>query len=267
VHDISDERVLVLMPTIADGERMERALAGAAMVCTVCRDLHDLCQQIVRGGGVALLTEEVFDADRNGLLLASLAQQPPWSDFPLLILAREGFEMRRTTIRESVNATLVERPVRIRSLVSVVRAALRSRRHQYSVRAYLDERREVADTLRAKEERLRFALEAGRLGSWELDLSTGHLESSDIFRAIFGRLSDVEFTYEELFGAVVHEDRDRMRDAVSQALRNRTDLDAECRCIWPDQSVHWVMIRGRAVYRDDGLPIRVGGGVPGYDRA
>ena len=42
-----------------------------------------------------------------------------------------------------MNATLVERPVRGRSLLSVMRAALRSRRRQYEVRDHLAERLQV----------------------------------------------------------------------------------------------------------------------------
>ena len=57
-----------------------------------------------------------------------------------------------------MNVTLVERPVRMRSLLSVVRAALRSRRHQYAVRDHLAEREREAEALRESEERAR--------GSW-----------------------------------------------------------------------------------------------------
>jgi signal transduction histidine kinase/ActR/RegA family two-component response regulator len=47
-----------------------------------------------------------------------------------------------------MNATLVERPVKLRSLLSVVRAALRSRRHQYAIRDHLAERGRMEEELR-----------------------------------------------------------------------------------------------------------------------
>lgn len=138
---ISDGRVLVLMPTSKDGDRAFRALAAAGIECTVCQDMGELCSEIGRGAGMALLTEEALEDDRQGYLQAALAGQPHWSDFPLVFLAREGAEKRRSAIRETMNATLVERPVKVRSLLSVVRAALRSRLHQYEVRDYLAERK------------------------------------------------------------------------------------------------------------------------------
>ena len=55
-----------------------------------------------------------------------------------------------------MNATLVERPVKVRSLLSVVRAALRSRRHQYAIRDHLAERD------RAEAEIVRLAAESER---------------------------------------------------------------------------------------------------------
>ena len=125
----ADERVLVLMPTAKDGERTGAALAAAGLRSVVCKDLADLCREIGCGAGLALLTEEAVVGDREGCLQKLLSEQPQWSDLPLVVVAREGAEERRHHIRESMNATLVERPVKIRSLLSVIRAALRSRRH------------------------------------------------------------------------------------------------------------------------------------------
>jgi PAS domain S-box-containing protein len=152
----TDERILVLMPTAKDGERTGRALAAAGLSCAVCKDLPDLCREIGRGAAAALVTEEAIDRDRSGCLQEALRAQPPWSDFPLVVLARA--EGQGHQLRESMNATLVERPVRARSLLSVVRAALRSRRRQYEVRDHLAERQRAAETIRHERERYRITL-------------------------------------------------------------------------------------------------------------
>jgi PAS domain S-box-containing protein len=151
------ERVLVLMPTTKDGERMRHALTGAGLDCAVCKDMAELCREIALGGGAVLLTEEAVATDRNSCLHELLRDQPRWSDFPLVVLAREK-EGRGHLIRESMNAMLVERPVRVRSLLSVLRAALRSRRRQYEVRDHLEERARAADTIRQERERYRVTL-------------------------------------------------------------------------------------------------------------
>lgn len=143
---MNDERILVLMPTSKDAERMRHALADARLDAFVCKDINELCREIPQGAGTALLTEEAAAA---GCLSDALRRQPPWSDFPLVVLAREGTEGRG--LRESMNAMLVERPIKIRSLVSVVRAALRSRGHQYAVRDHLE-------TIHKERERYRVTL-------------------------------------------------------------------------------------------------------------
>jgi PAS domain S-box-containing protein len=137
----TDERVLVLMPTAKDGERTLKALAQAGLSGCICREVHELCGEILKGASVALVPEEAIVNDRKLCLQEVLSEQPPWSDFPLVVLAREGAEERGNQIRESMNSTLVERPVKFRSLVSVVRAAMRSRRHQYAIRDHLAERK------------------------------------------------------------------------------------------------------------------------------
>src|SRR3712207_7001640 len=64
----------------------------------------------------------------------------------------------------------LERPFHPTTLVSAVRAALSARRRQRQVRDALAERE-------ASAERLRFALRAGRLGSWRSEEHTSELQS------------------------------------------------------------------------------------------
>ena len=113
--------------------------------------MDGLCREVRRGAGAVLLTEEAITADKAGCLAAALNEQPPWSDLPLVVLAREGSSDGH--LRESMNATLVERPVKVRSLVSVVRAALRARRRQYEVRDHLAERERMEEVLREADRR------------------------------------------------------------------------------------------------------------------
>src|SRR5919205_695529 len=89
----------------------------------------------------------------------TLARQPPWSDFPLVVLTGGGESAPGGTdilksLGDAVNVTLVERPTRVITILSAVRAALRARRRQYEVRAHL-----LTERL-AQEERARLLEEA-----------------------------------------------------------------------------------------------------------
>jgi PAS domain S-box-containing protein len=115
---------------------------------------------------------------------------------------------------------------------------MRGRTRQY-------EARERLHTIRARERELRFALAAGRLGAWTLDLATGRLDASEHCKANFGRRADEPFTYEDLLASVHPDDQAVMQEAVRHTIETGADYDIEYRCIWPDGSQHWVQIRGR----------------------
>ena len=113
--------------------------------------------------------------------------------------------------------------------------------------------------LQASEERLRFALEAGQLGSWSINLDTGHLTASDSCKVICGRQPGDPLTLDELQASIHPDDRSVQQDAIEQAIANRSLLDAEYRLTTPAGQEKWVQIRGRAHYRADGTPLLITG--------
>lgn len=154
---VTEERVLVLMPTSQDTTRTCELLDGSGLLGVPCVDIDAVCDELIAGAGLVLLTDEALGEGAERLS-AVLSDQPSWSDVPLVVLSREGSDSRSAWFRESINATLVERPVRMRTLLSVVHSALRARRRQYEVRDHLAERQRTAEAIRAERERLRITL-------------------------------------------------------------------------------------------------------------
>jgi signal transduction histidine kinase len=146
-----EERVLVLAPTARDAARTLEVLSAAAVAAVACPDLGALCRGVAAGAGAAVLTEEVVRADRAGALAAAVRGQPPWSDLPLVVLTGGGADSAAAAVALETlgNVTLLDRPVRVATLVSAVRAALRSRRKQYEVRDHLAERARATAALEA----------------------------------------------------------------------------------------------------------------------
>lgn len=104
------------------------------------------------------------------------------------------------------------------------------------------------------EVRLKLALNAGDLGSWEYTPSTGTFITSAACRANFGREPDEPFSYADLVASIHPEDRAHQAQAVAKAVSTRCDLHVEYRAIWPDGSEHWIRISGRTrVGPDDRL--------------
>ncbi|WP_218013774.1 PAS domain-containing protein [Rubellimicrobium rubrum] len=111
----------------------------------------------------------------------------------------------------------------------------------------------------AREEELRFTLEAGRFGAWSLDLTSGAFVSSPTCRETFGLDPERPCTYAELQEAVHPADRPRLEAATARNLAQRTDFEIEFRVLSPQGDVRWVAVRGRPAIAEDGTLLRLTG--------
>ncbi|SFW81656.1 CheR family methyltransferase [Chitinophaga sancti] len=95
--------------------------------------------------------------------------------------------------------------------------------------------------------RLNFALETGKLGSWELNTETGVLLCNDLCKANYGLPASAEVTIDKLLAAIHPEDRNRVRQALDIAIATHTLFSEEYRIKGQDTAVRWVMARGQSV--------------------
>lgn len=104
----------------------------------------------------------------------------------------------------------------------------------------INDRKQAEDALRLSEERLRVALEAGRLGAWRFDLANGTQEWDRRQYEILGVDPTVPPT-RDLFLSLVHPD-DRRLVAFTKADLEPTGhyLDSEFRIIRPDGEERWI---------------------------
>lgn len=114
----------------------------------------------------------------------------------------------------------------------------------------ITEGKRMKQALQEHEQQLNIALATARLGAWQLDVATGVLDCTEICKANFGLSPETVFTYDALLMSILPEDRDQMRQAVEQALEQRTVYNAEYRVKWPDGSIHWIVASGRGIYGD-----------------
>jgi signal transduction histidine kinase len=147
-----ERRVLVLAPIGRDAQAASQHLAESKLDSVVCDDIDDLLIKLGEGAGIALVTEEAFLRGGMQALEERVASQPPWSDFPFIVLtsratsaATQAYRMR---LLESLgNVSLLERPLNAVTLMSTIRSALRARRRQYEVRDHLLDRETSAAQL------------------------------------------------------------------------------------------------------------------------
>jgi signal transduction histidine kinase len=136
------------------------ALLGEAGIGTrTISTVAGLIAGLEEGAGLAVVAEEAFRDVDLGALAARLAAQPPWSDFPFVLLTGRGGGPERNPAAARLwsvlgNVSFLERPFHPTTLVSVARAALRGRRRQYEARARLEEVRRAEEALRRANETL-----------------------------------------------------------------------------------------------------------------
>ncbi len=135
----TEARVLVLVAGQRELEVTLELLAGERILGVACRDARELVERMREGASAALIAEEVLDATATELLTSSLAEQPPWSDFPLILFGVPERESRRYAFAQG-NVSFLDRPVRVRSMLAAVHAALRSRARQYDARHAIESR-------------------------------------------------------------------------------------------------------------------------------
>jgi signal transduction histidine kinase/ActR/RegA family two-component response regulator len=153
-------RVLVHAPRGRDAAVVQSVVEGAHRV-EICPAWTDLVRELHDVSAATILTEESLAEQELAQALAQwLAIQPPWSDYPFIVLATRHPGRRTTQAVDSLhslgNVILLERPLNAETLASAADAAVRARRRQYATRQHLAE----INRTQTEVERLNSELEA-----------------------------------------------------------------------------------------------------------
>src|SRR6516164_2396127 len=85
-----DNRILVFAPTGQDAPLIARVLQRASIEAEVCSSFDAVFDEMGSGAGAVVLAEEGLCQSALDRLAAYLAQQPSWSDFPIVLLTKAG---------------------------------------------------------------------------------------------------------------------------------------------------------------------------------
>jgi PAS domain S-box-containing protein len=227
-------RVLILAPTGRDAAAAAEQLAAAGLHVEVCNDLPGMIEKLSEGAGVAVIAEEAFRT-RLMELADWVARQPPWSDFPFVVLTSRHIYPKEDALRARLlgtlgNVSLMERPLSSVSLISSVKAGLRARQRQIETQAMLE-------NLRASEERLRLFIEHAPAAIVMLDRKMRYLAVSRRWMKDFG-LSEgiVGRNHYEVFPEIPPE----WREGHERCLRGETEVSANDHLQLADGRSFWL---------------------------
>ncbi len=122
-----------------------------------------------------------------------------------------------------------------------------------------EERDRISAWLIESEERLRLALQAGGMGTWDWDITTGltHYDENEI--ELCGIETDNGFAPAEAFLSRIHpDDIQAVQAALQRAFDGVEEYHCEFRILASDGSIRWLAGQGRVI-RDGDQPVRIVG--------
>lgn len=108
---------------------------------------------------------------------------------------------------------------------------------------------------------LQYAIQAAKIGIWDWYVPDNQITWDDQCKALVGH-PDINGTLDyKFFLSTLHPDDCERIHTLVQRIVNRQDenYSTEYRVIWPDQSIHWIAVRGQGFYDQQGKIIRMQG--------
>ncbi|MFW5686145.1 MAG: response regulator [Spirochaetota bacterium] len=224
-------RVLVLAPTGRDAHLLCELIEAEARPCTVVGTLAELTDLVRRSteAGLLMIAEEAVSGDGASRLAEVLAEQPAWSDVPVLVLGAQT--SRHETVRPLLGlrgVDLLDRPLRTSSLKAAVQVALENRRRQYEIRDLLAESRKLSWRLERRAAQLRrLTLELTDTEERERRRLAEYVHD-DLQQILAGVLFHIDLTERKLRDPdAARAGLERVRDLLASAIAGTRSLSQE----------------------------------------
>ncbi len=120
--------------------------------------------------------------------------------------------------------------------------------------------RAAQERLKISEARLALAIGAGQMAVWEWDMESGSVAPSPEFNHLLGLNPGATPTMEQMRQRFFPGEEGRFVESVFAALaRGEHFIELEFRLLWPDGTVHWLLLRAEITLDGTNLPQRIVG--------
>ena len=116
---------------------------------------------------------------------------------------------------------------------------------------------QLAHELEVSDKKLNLAADSADLSLWEWDLNKDEFWITPTRRAQLGWPVSRKITFEDVISRWHADDRDQVRQAIEDAIKNGKDYETEFRTVRADGNVRWMAARGRAHVNKKGKSTRL----------
>jgi PAS domain S-box-containing protein len=219
---------------------VERLLLEQGFVVDTANDGRSALGK-ARTGHYSLVLSDVMMPELDGIgLLREIRKNAVTATLPVILLsARAGEEFKIQGLGAGADDYLVK-PFSARELISRVKAHVE------------------AEVRRSEsEDRLKLALELGRIGTWDLDLpSEEAFWSSGLYSLLGYQIGECQPSNSSWAERIHPHDRERVLNAWQSAKEKRAEYHFEYRVVYPSLEIRWIEARGCFFYDENGQAYR-----------
>jgi PAS domain S-box-containing protein len=126
--------------------------------------------------------------------------------------------------------------------------------------AVLQERKKAREIAVQNEERLRLALSAAQMSTWDWDLATDQIIWSAESNSMFGtEIHGGRLNLQSFLNFLHPDDRSIVSNAFTRAIKERSSYDIEYRIVTPNGKIQWVTGKGEVLFDENSEPVRMHG--------
>ncbi len=184
---------------------------------------------------------------------------------PFMRRIRETLERKRSAALSPPQTTSVEEKVLLKEYSEVLirkleNKTLRLEQVNQALQQDIDLRRQTELALGESEARLRLALDAAHMGTFDWDIPNNHITWSRGHEELWGlKFGEFDGSYAQAIKRLHPDDAPGMEAEIARCMAAHAPLLREFRVVWPDGSMHWISSWGEFAFDVNNRPLRMRG--------